>query len=91
MYFFTLVKTSPHHPFSPSNSQTYLSTPSLSKRGIVLSVKESQSVLFENATVRTSLKSVRWKESLATTGGVAVEAVPCCFNGAVSVMSCQSE
>ena len=59
-----LVKTSPHLPFSPASSQTYLSTPSLSKRRIVLSVKVSQSVLFENAAVRMSLKSVRWKESL---------------------------
>ena len=63
---FQLVKTSPHLPFSPSSSQTYLSTPSLSNRGIVLSVRVSHNVLFENAAVRISLKSVRWKESLTS-------------------------
>ena len=65
MYFFQLVKTSPHLPFSPASSQTYLSTPSQSKRVIVVSIRVSQSLL-GNAAVRISLKSVRWKESLTS-------------------------
>ena len=60
---FQFVKTNPHLPSSPNSSQTYLSAHSRSKRGVVLTVRVSQSVLLESAAVRMSLKSVCWKES----------------------------
>ena len=66
MNFFQLVKTNPHLPLFPNNSQMYLSVPSRSKRRIVLSVRVSQSVLLEDAAVHMSLKSVCWKESLTS-------------------------
>ena len=67
MYFFQLVKIMPHRPWSPDYSHTYLSVPSLSKRGVVvLSIKVSHSFRLENAAVRMSLKSVRWNASLTS-------------------------
>ena len=64
--FFQLPSINLHRPWSPSSPQTYLSVPSRSKRGMVLSISVFQSVWLENAALRMSLKSVRWKESLTS-------------------------
>ena len=66
MYFFQLVKTIPHRPWSPNNSHTYLSAPSRSKRGTVLSIRVSHIALSEKAAVRRSLKPVRCNASLTS-------------------------
>ena len=67
----------PHRSRSPDHSHTYLSAPSRSKRGIVLSVKVSQSVWLANAAFRRSLKSVRSKESLRSSSSTVDTTVKC--------------
>ena len=74
MNFLQLVKTNPHLPLSPNNSQTL----PIEARHCLLRQGVPKRFFWENAAVRMSLKSTRWKGSL-TSSSSKMDTTENCF------------